>query len=85
MIDLIKLDLPLGRVNYPEQINYARDELIKKFQAEKLAPNFKTKLVLIAEGLRLFSAQMTYENQLKFKALGVIMRDRENQRKLLNG
>lgn len=80
------IELPKGKVKYPTELCVRRDSLIRAFENEKRTPNIRVRLSLIAKAFNLFAEQLVFENGLKTKALGVVMRDRmQAQRKLLNG
>ena len=50
--------------------------LLASFKVEKESPNIRTKLALIAQGCTLLAEHVTLENELKIKALTVIVRDK---------
>ena len=68
MSSLIPFDLPRGDVLYPEELNKMRDALLEKFRDEQEHPNFRRKLILIAEAFTLFAQQIMVENMYKARA-----------------
>lgn len=69
----------------PSAILEAQKSLLKEFEAEALAPNTRTKMVLISKALRLFAAQYMIEAAHRTKALTVVMAARHSERRRLNG
>ena len=70
-------DLPEKVSEYPAVLYKWFLDLNERISSQKkLALDVPASLALIAEGVFVSGLQMSYENEMRTKALGVIMRDR---------
>jgi len=80
MSGILTIDPSRKLVVYPDEIVKEQVCLINKFKEEKLEPNIRLRLCLVAEACVLLGKMEIYECELKTKALAVVTKTRLEQR-----
>ena len=74
-----ELGFPESGIQYPKEILLERDRLLREMEEEKAKPNFRKKLILLSEALRLLAAQQALEAALKIKSLERVAMNRRGR------